>query len=469
MSNPYTPVEVENYNLNPPPDDGTITATNEIKWSSHKEKLSDPLKTAIEDIDANVTSALEALAGGIVSVNDNYVVTESDQGKTIVVTVAEKTITTPSAAVVGEGFKFGLVNASTGSITVDGSGAQTIDGSANIVIPTLRGLDLDTNGTNWFSKGKGWGDSIFTDIASAATIDLNTILSLGANITGSTGPTTSLGTGVNLVRIIRCASTPTFNYNATSLITPTLANYTATAGQILLATSDSSGNWTLIDFRNVAKKADQQSFTGSGTWTKPSGFSAKAYVLIEAWGAGGGGGRNTAASTVSGAGGGSYKTRRILLSALGSTETVTIGAGGTGRTGSAGSGTAGGNTTFGSFLTAYGGGPGQNNGTGGGGGTFFAQGVTGSGDGDFFTGGNGGPGSGTGVGGQSVYGGGGGGGGGTSGTNAGGVSQFGGSGGTGGGTATAGTQPGGGGGGGVNGNGGDGGAGKCVVTIFDGA
>ena len=54
----YTPVTVSNYNSNPPDDDGTVSEANRGKWSTVKEKLSDPLKTAIESIDSQLQTEL---------------------------------------------------------------------------------------------------------------------------------------------------------------------------------------------------------------------------------------------------------------------------------------------------------------------------------------------------------------------------------------------------------------------------
>lgn len=241
-----------------------------------------------------------------------------------------------------------------------------------------------------------------------------------------------------------------------------------------------STKFVMLFHHTVATGADvdYQSFTGSGTWTKPSGLNTSALVLVEAWGGGGGGNSGTNGG---GGGGGSYAFRIFRASQLGSTETVTIGA-------ASSIGGAGNNTTFGSLLTAYGGGAGGTNvsgGGGGGGGGQNAKGSAGSGttggngggplggtggnpaiDGNLGGGGGGsggspgiagaaswfgGGGAGSGYnagaggnGGASVYGGGGGGGDGSTTDGSGGTSIYGGAGGGGG--AVAGSAPGGGGG-----------------------
>ena len=219
-----------------------------------------------------------------------------------------------------------------------------------------------------------------------------------------------------------------------------------------------------------------QTFTSSGTWTKPA-YAAGSRVLIQAWGGGGSGGKS---SNAAGGGGGGYNERWITLSALGATETVTIGAGGTAVTTSSTNGNTGGTTTFGSWVSAYGGGPGS--GAGGGGGAQLSAGGLGSsgapwtaiqGDGNspyaggWIVGGSGGAGQ---VGLPSVWGGGGGGGQG-GGNFAGGASSFGGAGGAGStaSSGTAGSQPGGGGGATSTGTAsGAGGAGQVIITVFPG-
>ena len=123
-----------------------------------------------------------------------------------------------------------------------------------------------------------------------------------------------------------------------------------------------------------ASAANTQTFSSSGTWTKPSGTSASSIVIIQTWGAGGGGGSGFSFSSGTtqggtGGGGGAYNELIILASSLGATETVTVGTGGSG--GNGGNGSDGGNTTFGSWCSGYGGqggGLGNSSGSAGGGG-----------------------------------------------------------------------------------------------------
>lgn len=293
--------------------------------------------------------------------------------------------------------------------------------------------------------------------------------------------------------------------NLTALL---VGDISGSGHELDLIYNSTADKWVLLNPTSMVSSApDVQTFTGNGTWTKPSGYQSSCRVLLQAWGGGGSGGAGSLAGTEGGGGGGGgYKETWLALSALSATETITIGAGGTAVSGSS-VGVVGGDTTIGSLLTAYGGGGGGYNTAGGGGGggggltaagtsgtnavtggaggapTGVGGGAGGTGDtsaptagGSSIYGGGGGGGSqdsganSLGVGGASVYGGGGGGGAGET-TNgaAGGVSVYGGAGGagaTGAATATSGTQPGGGGGGAENGTSGAGGAGKVVITVF---
>lgn len=230
-----------------------------------------------------------------------------------------------------------------------------------------------------------------------------------------------------------------------------------------------------------------RTFTSSGTFTSPPGYQT---YECAGWGGGGSGGSGTGNNGGGGGGGGAYDRVPLAASLFGTSQAITIGAGGVAATTTAGN--VGGNTTVGSLITWFGGGGGGENdnstlgGGGGGGGGLLSVGLVGgtpaAGVAGTVGGGTGGIGGTTsggavgnspitkeggsgggggsssnaaagGVGGNSVYAGGGGGGGAKSGSpaaGAGGSSSYGGAGGAGakaGVAATAGTAPAGGGGG----------------------
>lgn len=204
-----------------------------------------------------------------------------------------------------------------------------------------------------------------------------------------------------------------------------------------------SGTTTATGPTNIASSS-MVIYTASTTWSKPADLK---YIIIETIaGGGGGGGASGAAGRAGGGGGGGYCKNLVGASLLASTETVTVGAGGTAGASSPTSGGTGATSSFGTFCTSLGGGgggsAGSNAGSGGGGGS-ASGGIVNA------TGGAGGSGAISdvgGSGGNSVYGGGGQGSSGNGGV---------------------GSQYGGGAGGGGNGNpGGVGGIGAVIITQY---
>lgn len=92
-----------------------------------------------------------------------------------------------------------------------------------------------------------------------------------------------------------------------------------------------------------------QTFTASGTYTKPAGV-LYAQVIVVGGGGGGGGAAAQSASNASGGGGGGgggYAESWLMTSSIGATETITIGAAGSGGAAGNNVGTAGGDSCFG--------------------------------------------------------------------------------------------------------------------------
>lgn len=370
------------------------------------------------------------------------------------------------------------------SATGTASGTTFLRGDNTWAAPSFTETDPQvgiTTASN-FCKANVGGTAIDCATAAIISADITDSTIVSADIAADTIAAVDIATGGVATAEILDGTILTADLADDAVTIPKLAA-TGTAD----ATTFLRGDNTWATPSGGGGAANYQSFTSSGTWTKP-GTGTVAFV--ECWGGGGAGGRGNGSSVGgAGGGGGGYVSRLIPFTSLTATVAITIGAGGTATATNNTAGGNGGNTTFGSYLTAYGGaGGGPHNingqGNGGGGGTPWAAGARPStnpnADGaggvcdvmgtsypprpGLYAGGGGGCISFAGTG--SFYGGGGGGSWYTS-AFAPGLSVHAGNGGAAAsGSATAGSVPSGGGGGTVNGTSGAGGAGRCQVTAW---
>lgn len=159
MADPYSNVSVVNFNTSPPPDDGTQSDANEITWAKHLEKLAQPLKTALEAVDSNIDTAFGRVigGGGVTSYGSSTTVASSDQGKLVRASTSGITITTPDASSVQAPFVFAFQNGAgdAGNVVLEGSGAQTVDGLENLTVADGMSFVVFTDGSNWFTAGRG--------------------------------------------------------------------------------------------------------------------------------------------------------------------------------------------------------------------------------------------------------------------------------------------------------------------------
>ena len=102
-------------------------------------------------------------------------------------------------------------------------------------------------------------------------------------------------------------------------------------------------------FTSVVVSPFYRAFTATGTFTKPPGYNVFGGIM---W-SGGGSGQKTD-TTSRGGGGGGCTDFKLPASTVGTTETITVGAGGTSVTADTTAGNGGGYSSIGSLVTVYG-------------------------------------------------------------------------------------------------------------------
>ena len=117
-------------------------------------------KVVLTDADAVVKWTADPVAGSIgtsgtiAAKTAAYTVTIDDSTKVIAVdaSTAAVTVTLPASATAGDGFEVTVkkTDSSTNAVTVDGNGAETIDGSATYVLGTqYEAVTVRSDASNW--------------------------------------------------------------------------------------------------------------------------------------------------------------------------------------------------------------------------------------------------------------------------------------------------------------------------------
>jgi len=149
MSNPYTQPTLSGYNVTPPADDGSKVSTNAVKWSNHIDKIGNPLKTFAQAVDSNILTAFGLTFGAsFLTKSTAYTVAAADRGRIIEVT-GTTTITLLAAATAGDGFPILIVNTGAALVTIDGDGAETINGDTTKILPPGAGALLTCDASTW--------------------------------------------------------------------------------------------------------------------------------------------------------------------------------------------------------------------------------------------------------------------------------------------------------------------------------
>ena len=153
----------------------------------------------------------------------------------------------------------------------------------------------------------------------------------------------TLGNGWNVWLRNSGTGNITLDPNAAELIDG-LASYIMYPGEVRFVQCNGTA------FTSYVLNSFNVTFTANGTFTKPPGYG---YFGIMAWSGGNSGQRtNNAAVASVGGGGAGCGEFKVLSSTVGTTETVTIGSGGT-AVSTVANGNVGNSTTLGSLVTVY--------------------------------------------------------------------------------------------------------------------
>ena len=152
MANPYTNQSPANFNSNPPPNNNTQTADNQVDWQKHIDKIGTPLLNFCEGVNNATRSAFDRLMlNGIIARTSAYTIQTTDQGK-LITGSGTFTISLPAPSV-GPNFAIAVKNIGTGGITISAPGS-TIDGSSSIPLSAQESAIVLSNGTSWTSIGR---------------------------------------------------------------------------------------------------------------------------------------------------------------------------------------------------------------------------------------------------------------------------------------------------------------------------
>ena len=208
----------------------------------------------------DVFAVFDPAAREVISISATSTLALADLGNAVVFTGASAaTLNLPAVATAPTGSGWMVRNAGTAALTIDPSGAETINGASTLVLQAGQAAFVFDGGTAWecVIAGQAVNSAVIADsasgasvdIASAATTDIGAATSPNVRITG-TATITGLGTApAGTRRFLTFAAVLTITYNATSLITPGAANITTAAGDTAVARSFGSGNWVLESYQ----------------------------------------------------------------------------------------------------------------------------------------------------------------------------------------------------------------------------
>lgn len=264
MGTKYSTNAASGFDATPPPDDGTVSEANKVKYSTIKSKLATPVKNLADAIDSDLVTHFDV---GPTVLTSNTTLGASHYNQIIQVSGSGVTLSLSDAATLGAGWYCRIVNTDTSnSITISrATGGDTINAAAsNFTLPANTTIDVfviaaasgfrvisyvSTDGTQTVSGIKTYSGiqkwSKGADVASANALTLGTDGNY-FDITGTTA-VTSIGTlGVGTWVKLHFDGALTFTHHATDLILPGGVSITTAAGDEAELVEYATGDWRCV-------------------------------------------------------------------------------------------------------------------------------------------------------------------------------------------------------------------------------
>lgn len=207
-TNPYSSQSAPaTYNQNPPPDDGTEVAANEIEWAKHINKIGDPLKTFAESINSAVLSAFgktfntdadenNALAGSLAFTDSELTIASG----AITPTRSHHRVDTEADGATDDLETINTTSVSDGAILIlraENAGRTVVvkDGTGNINLQSNRDFTIDDlekklvlqrRGTDWDEVSRNKLDEVILKRETVASTSSGTSVSFSSIPTGTT-------------------------------------------------------------------------------------------------------------------------------------------------------------------------------------------------------------------------------------------------------------------------------------------
>ena len=183
MGTKFSSASRSGYNASPPSDDGTVAASNQVNWSKHKDKLTDPIATQVDDLQTALTTHFNE---GPDDKSTNYTTVVGDYKKILNVSAAV-TVSLASVADVFTGYRVYVKNSHTADITVDlANAADSLNGTTNgtATIQPQRAIEFIVSGSGAYISLDA-SESI-VDLSSTQTITGDKTFSGIVDLSGST-------------------------------------------------------------------------------------------------------------------------------------------------------------------------------------------------------------------------------------------------------------------------------------------